>query len=157
MIRLAADGWLVFATRSIRLFAYGGLSVVLVLYLVSIGLTESDIGLLLTATLLGDTFISLYLTTQADRIGRRRMLIIGAVLMAAAGLAFGFTTRFWLLLGPGPSASSARAVQRSALSYPLSRPRCPRSFPIGHARTSSPGTHWPAHSPRRSVPSRLEC
>ena len=101
MIRLAADGWLLFATRSIRLFAYGGLSVVLVLYLVSIGLTESDIGLLLTATLLGDTFISLYLTTQADRIGRRRMLIVGAVLMAVAGLAFGFTTRFWLLLVAG--------------------------------------------------------
>ena len=101
MIRLAADGWLLFATRSIRLFAYGGLSVVLVLYLVSVGLTESDIGLLLTATLLGDTFISLYLTTQADRIGRRRMLIVGAVLMAVAGLAFGFTTRFWLLLVAG--------------------------------------------------------
>jgi predicted MFS family arabinose efflux permease len=101
MIRLAADGWLLFATRSIRLFAYGGLSVVLVLYLVSIGLTESDIGLLLTATLLGDTFISLYLTTQADRIGRRRMLVVGAVLMAVAGLAFGFTTRFWLLLVAG--------------------------------------------------------
>jgi predicted MFS family arabinose efflux permease len=98
---LTPDGRLLFATRSIRLFAYGGLSVVLVFYLVSIGLTESDVGLLLTATLLGDTFISLYLTTQADRIGRRRMLIVGAVLMAAAGLAFGVTTRFWLLLLAG--------------------------------------------------------
>src|SRR5262245_39413228 len=98
---LTPDGWLLFATRSIRLFAYGGLSVVLVLYLVSLGLTESDVGLLLTATLLGDTLISLYLTTQADRIGRRRMLIVGAVLMAAAGLVFGFTTRFWVLVVAG--------------------------------------------------------
>jgi predicted MFS family arabinose efflux permease len=98
---LTSDGWLLFATRSIRLFAYGGLSVVLVLYLVSLGLTESTVGLLLTATLLGDTLISLYLTTQADRIGRRRMLIVGAVLMAAAGLVFGFTTRFWLLVLAG--------------------------------------------------------
>ena len=98
---LTSDGWLLFATRSIRLFAYGGLSVVLVLYLVSLGLTESNVGLLLTSTLLGDTLISLYLTTQADRIGRRRMLIVGAVLMAAAGLVFGFTTRFWLLVVAG--------------------------------------------------------
>ena len=98
---LTSDGWLLFATRSIRLFAYGGLSVVLVLYLVSLGLTESTVGLLLTATLLGDTVISLYLTTQADRIGRRRVLIVGAVLMAAAGLVFGFTTRFWLLVLAG--------------------------------------------------------
>ena len=98
---LTSDGWLLFATRSIRLFAYGGLSVVLVLYLVSLGLTESNVGLLLTSTLLGDTLISLYLTTQADRMGRRRMLIVGAVLMVAAGLVFGFTTRLWVLVVAG--------------------------------------------------------
>jgi len=98
---LTADAWLLFATRSIRLFAYGGLSVVLVLYLVSVGLTESDVGLLLTATLLGDTLISLYLTTQADRIGRRRMLIVGAALMTGAGLVFAFTARLWLLVVAG--------------------------------------------------------
>src|SRR5215213_8988622 len=98
---LTPDGWLLFATRFIRLFAYGGLSVVLVLYLVSVGLTESDVGLLLTATLLGDTLISLYLTTRADRIGRRRTLIVGAGLMAAAGLAFSLTAHFWLLVTAG--------------------------------------------------------
>jgi MFS family permease len=100
-VRLSPDAWLLFGTRSIRLFAYGALSVVLVLYLVSIGLTESDVGLLLTATLLGDTLISLYLTTQADRIGRRRMLILGAALMVAAGIVFCLTDRFWLLVVAG--------------------------------------------------------
>jgi MFS family permease len=98
---LNADGRLLFATRFVRLFAYGALSVVLVLYLVGLGLTESDTGLLLTATLLGDTLISLYLTTQADRIGRRRMLIVGALLMAAAGFAFAFTRRLWFLMVAG--------------------------------------------------------
>jgi len=98
---LGSDGWLLFATRSIRLFAYGGISVVLVLYLTGLGLTESDVGLLLTTTLLGDTLISLYLTTQADRIGRRRMLIAGAALMTAAGLVFAFTARLWLLVIAG--------------------------------------------------------
>src|SRR5215510_6879474 len=95
---LTADSWLLFATRSIRLFAYGGLSVVLVFYLVSLGVSEAGVGLLLSATLVGDTLISLYLTTQADRIGRRRILIVGAALMIAAGLVFGLTTQFWLLL-----------------------------------------------------------
>ena len=98
---LGTDGRLLFATRCIRLFAYGALSVVLVLYLVGLGLSESDTGLLLTATLLGDTLVSVYLTTRADRIGRRRMLTIGAVLMAAAGVAFAFTSRMWLLLIAG--------------------------------------------------------
>ena len=91
---LTGDAWLLFATRFVRLFAYGALSVVLVFYLVGLGLSESDTGLLLTLTLAGDTLVSLYLTTQADRIGRRRMLIVGALLMIGAGLAFSFTTQF---------------------------------------------------------------
>ena len=98
---LDADGRLLFATRFVRLFAYGALSVVLVLYLVGLGLTEFDTGLLLTSTLLGDTVVSLYLTTRADRIGRRRMLIVGACLMAAAGIAFAFTRQMWMLVLAG--------------------------------------------------------
>ena len=98
---LNRDAWLLFATRSVRLFAYGALSVVLVFYLVGLGLSESQTGLLLTATLVGDTLVSLYLTTRADRIGRRRMLIIGAALMAAAGLAFACATNLWLLILAG--------------------------------------------------------
>src|SRR3954464_11307440 len=98
---LTRDAWLLFSTRFIRLFAYGSLSVVLVFYLVGIGLPESQTGLLLTATLAGDTVISLYLTTRADRIGRRRMLIAGAMLMAGAGMAFAFTRNVWLLVLAG--------------------------------------------------------
>src|ERR1700687_3521922 len=98
---LTRDGWLLFFTRFIRLFAYGSLSVVLVFYLISLGLSESQTGLLLTLTLVGDTAVSLYLTTRADRIGRRRMLIVGAILMAAAGLAFAFTRNFLLLIFAG--------------------------------------------------------
>jgi hypothetical protein len=67
---LTGDGWLLFATRSMRMFAYGFLSVVLVLYLTAEGLSEKEIGFLLTMTLLGDTAISLWITTAADRIPR---------------------------------------------------------------------------------------
>ena len=96
---LTRDGWLLFLTRFIRLFAYGSISVILVFYLVGLGLSESQTGLLLTLTLVGDTVISLFLTTRADRVGRRRMLIIGALLMAAAGLVFAVTRNFvWLLV-----------------------------------------------------------
>ena len=98
---LTADGWLLFATRFVRLFAYGALSVVLVLYLIGLGFSEAQTGLLLTAILLGDTVVSLLLTTRADRIGRRRMLLAGAALMTAAGLAFAATDRLWLLVVAG--------------------------------------------------------
>src|SRR3984893_13769318 len=88
---LTNDGWVLFLTRFVRLFAYGSLSVILVFYLIGLGLTEAQTGLVLTLTLTGDIIGSLYLTTRADRIGRRRMLIIGAILMTAAGLAFAST------------------------------------------------------------------
>jgi MFS family permease len=98
---LTRDGRLLFLTRFLRLFSYGMLAVVLVFYLTGLGLSESQTGLLLTLTLLGDTAVSLILTTQADRIGRRKMLIAGAILMAAAGLAFACTKNFLLLIVAG--------------------------------------------------------
>jgi MFS family permease len=95
---LPSDGRRLFVTRIIRLFAYGFLSVVLALYLASAGLDERQIGLLLTLTLLGDTLISLWITTNADRIGRKRMLLVGAGLMIFAGILFAITRNFYLLL-----------------------------------------------------------
>jgi MFS family permease len=71
---------------------------VLVLYLAQVGLNEVQIGLLLTLTLIGDTIISLWITTSADRIGRQRMLIVGAGLMVFAGVLFALTRNFVLLL-----------------------------------------------------------
>jgi len=95
---LSPDARLLFATRILRLFAYGFLSVVLALYLAEAGLSETQIGLLLTLTLVGDTALSLWITTHADRIGRRRMLAAGAALMVFAGLLFAFTHDFFVLL-----------------------------------------------------------
>jgi len=99
MIRkLTPDGSLLFITRIARMFGYGFLSVVLVLYLEKVGLKQVQIGLLLTLTLIGDTIISLWITTNADRIGRRRMLILGAILMVFAGILFALTRNFIFLL-----------------------------------------------------------
>jgi MFS family permease len=123
---LTRDAWLLFATRFVRLFAYGSLSVVLVFYLVGVGLSEPQTGMLLTLTLVGDTVVSLFLTTRADRIGRRRMLIVGAMLMAAAGLVFASTRNLWLLVLAGtvgvisPSGNEVGpflSIEQAALSH----------------------------------------
>jgi predicted MFS family arabinose efflux permease len=89
---------LLFTARCIRMFGYGLLAVVVVLYLDAVGLSGAEIGLLLTFTLLGDAAISLWLTTHADRLGRRRVLLVGAVLILAGGLAFAATPVFAVLL-----------------------------------------------------------
>ena len=96
--QLTADGRLLFLTRLARMFAYGFLAVVLVLYLHEIGLSAGRIGVLLTLTLFGDTLVSLWLTTMADRVGRRRMLIVGAGLMLFAGALFAATGNYLLLV-----------------------------------------------------------
>ena len=98
MTRLNYNITLLFITRIIRLFAYGFLSIVLVLYLAKTGLTEAQIGLMLSLTLVGDAAITLWITTSADRIGRRRMLILGALLMVLAGMVFVLTHNFVFLI-----------------------------------------------------------
>ena len=95
---LTSDGRLLFLTRMARMFAYGFLAIVLVLYLDSSGLSARKIGILLTFTLVGDTIVSLWITTAADRVGRRRMLVVGAWLMFFAGILFVVTDNFVLLL-----------------------------------------------------------
>ena len=126
---LSRDAWLLFVTRFARLFAYGSLSVILVFYLISLGLTETQVGLVLTLTLVGDVIVSLYLTTRADRIGRRRMLIIGSILMAAAGLAFASTSNLLFLIVAGtigvisPSGHEVGpfiSIEQAALSHIVS-------------------------------------
>ncbi len=126
---IGRDGWLLFAARSARMFAYGSLAVVLVLYLQSVGLSGDRIGRLLTLTLLGDTAISLWLTTRADRWGRRRTLLVGAALMALAGIAFIGTSDFMVLLAAAtigvisPSGNEVGpflSIEQAALSQTLS-------------------------------------
>ncbi|MBA2300499.1 MAG: MFS transporter [Chloroflexi bacterium] len=95
---LEANGRALFAMRTLRMFGYGFLAVALVLYLDALGLDAWMIGLVLTLTLVGDTVISLWLTTHADRLGRRRVLVAGSILMVVAGAAFAVTDQVPLLI-----------------------------------------------------------
>jgi MFS family permease len=95
---MTRDIALLFSTRIIRLFCYGFLSVVLALYLAETGLSETQIGFLFTLTLAGDAVITLWLTTSADRFGRKRTLMAGSILMAGAGLVFVLTRNYVILI-----------------------------------------------------------
>ncbi len=111
------------------MFAYGLASVVLVLHLAAAGEGESRIGLLVSLTLLGDVAVSLLVTTRADRVGRRRMLVMAGALMLAAGAVFATTTAFPLLaiaatigiLSPsGNEVGPFLAIEQAALAQELS-------------------------------------
>ena len=129
---LDPDGRRLFASRILRMFAYGSLAVVLVLYLASLGFDAVTIGIILTLTLVGDTIISLWLTTSADRIGRRRVLVAGSLLMVIAGVAFAATSWVPLLIlaatvgvisPTGNEVGPFLAVEQAALSEATSDER----------------------------------
>jgi len=134
---VARDGYVLFTTRIVRMLAYGFLSVVLVLYLAERGLSDTLIGVLLSLTLLGDTAISLWITTTADRFGRRRMLILGALLMVFAGTIFAFTNNVILLIiaavigvisPSGYEVGPFLAIEQAALTQTLSDERHTSAF-----------------------------
>jgi MFS family permease len=137
ILRTKRDIAILFSTRIIRLFAYGFLSVILALYLSSRGLSEGRIGFLLTLTLFGDAGISLWLTTSADRIGRRRMLVLGACLMILAGIVFVFTGNVVLLtlaavigvISPsGNEIGPFLSIEQAGLSQLVSNERRTQTF-----------------------------
>ncbi len=96
-LALSMDGRLLFAACALRSFAYGFLSVTLGLYLAGLGLGTAAVGGVFTAALAGGAMMTIVLTTFSGRIGRRRVLLLAALLMALAGLAFTVTTNVLLL------------------------------------------------------------
>jgi MFS family permease len=92
------DARLILSARAIRTFAYGYLSVLLGIYLEQVGFAPWQVGAILTATLTGSAVLTLVLSAAADRWGRRPMLALSALLMAASGGAFAATTHYPLLI-----------------------------------------------------------
>jgi MFS family permease len=95
---LTRDGKLLLTTRGVRSFGYGFLSVILAIYLKLLGFDDIMIGVVLSATLLGGASFTVFCSIYADRIGRRKMLIFLAMLMATSGIIFFLTENRILLL-----------------------------------------------------------
>jgi MFS family permease len=91
---LAPDGRLILAARAVRTFAYGFQAVLLGVYLDRAGWAPWQAGAILTATLLGSAALTAVFTATADRYGRRRVLKLAALSMAASGTAFAATTSY---------------------------------------------------------------
>lgn len=90
---LGRDGKLLIAARMVRAFAYGFVSFVLAIYLKERGLSEIAIGAVMTLSILGGALFTVLTAMYADRLGRRRVLILFSLLMAASGLLFAFSNQ----------------------------------------------------------------
>jgi MFS family permease len=95
---LSRDGKLLLAARILRTFGYGFLSVIIAIYLRFLGFDDVHIGLLLGSTLVNSVVFTLFASFYADRIGRRKLLVIYASLMSVSGVIFAFTENYFLLI-----------------------------------------------------------
>jgi MFS family permease len=85
---LSRDGKLLLCARIVRTFAYGFLSVILAIYLKLIGFDDIQIGIILSVTLINSIIFTLFASFYADRIGRRKMLLIYTIMMSISGIIF---------------------------------------------------------------------
>ncbi|EGS23394.1 uncharacterized protein CTHT_0000820 [Thermochaetoides thermophila DSM 1495] len=125
LYQIGLDAHLIILSRSSRMLAYGGSSLILALFFSSLHVPDARIGLFMTLTLAGDVALSLGLALIADRVGRRRILKTGSVLMILSGVVFALCENYWVLLGAailgvisatGGDFGPFRAIEESVVS-----------------------------------------
>lgn len=98
LVESSPDTKILCLQRFIRLSAFGSSTLILASYLGALGFSNDLVGLFMTLTLVGDVFISLLLALVADKIGRRKILGLGAILMSGSGIVFAASENYWVLL-----------------------------------------------------------
>ncbi len=91
------DGILLLSAKFLRTFVYGILTVSLVIYLEKSGFSTFQVGIVLSAALLGGVLSTLLVVLLADRLGRRKTLSILSLLTATTGTILVMTSDFALV------------------------------------------------------------
>lgn len=96
----AAEGSIgrLLAAKGLRAFGDGYVSLLLPVYLLQLGFSALEVGIIATATLLGSGVLTLAVGLTAHRYHYRSMLLAATLLMAATGVGFAVFTDFWPLL-----------------------------------------------------------
>jgi len=91
------DAGLLLWARGLRAFGDGFVSLLLPFYLTLLGFGAFEVGLIVTATLLGSGLMTLAVGMIAHRHSNRSLLLAAAVLMMVTGVAMLFARDFWPL------------------------------------------------------------
>lgn len=86
------------SVRGLRAFADGYVSLLLPIYLIALGMSPFQVGIIMTATLIGSGVLTLLVGLQAYRFKYRTLLLMATALMAGTGFGFATVTDFWPLL-----------------------------------------------------------
>jgi len=92
-----ADRFRLYAAAFLRALATGMTGVLIGIYLGRVGLDAAHIGFIVAAGLAGGAAATLFATARGDRIGRRRLLILLALVGIAGTGVFTFASHAWVL------------------------------------------------------------
>jgi MFS family permease len=92
------DAGAVYAARAIRDFGDGFVAILLPVYLIALGLSALEVGIVATLALLGSALLTLAIGLLGARHDHRRLLLAAAALMALTGLAYAASGDYWVLL-----------------------------------------------------------
>jgi MFS family permease len=126
---LTSDARRILLIRALRAFAYGFGSVLLGLSLEAARFSGTQVGVILTATLVGSAALTALLGYVGDWIGRRTAHVGLSLLMAGAGIVFAVTDSFWALLSAALSGTVATAALESGPFVTLEQAMIPQSSP----------------------------
>jgi MFS family permease len=143
------DAGVLLATRSVRGFVDGAVSVALAAYLQLQGWSPTRIGVLVTAMMLGSGALTLTIGTRAGHFPRALLLRLGAVLMAITGIVFGLTAAFGVLIVMGAVGTLNPTSGDVSLFLPLEQSVL-TGTPTGNGLRCSPATRSQVAPPPRS-------
>lgn len=119
------DIHLILIARCTRLAAFGAISLILVQFLKSKGINETEIGILLTFTLVGDLIFSFLLALVSDSLGRRKILLLSSLLITLTGALLYYFENifiisivmiFGVVTTSGGEVGPFRSIEQSAIS-----------------------------------------
>ncbi|WP_230944003.1 MFS transporter [Burkholderia diffusa] len=118
-----------------RGFCDGFIAVLLPAYLLSLGLSQLEVGLIGTTTLAGSAIATIAIGMLASRFTQRRMLTLAAALMAATGIGFASFSTLWPLVVVAFAGTLNPSSGDVSLFLPLEQSRLAQAAD-GDARTA---------------------
>src|SRR5512140_2648381 len=88
----------VLVAKGLRGFGDGFVSLLLPAYLIELGFTPLQVGVIATTTLLGSGILTLWVGLQSWRFHSRTWFLAATLLMAGTGIGFAVVTDFWPLM-----------------------------------------------------------
>lgn len=123
------DARALLTARALRAFGDGFVSLLLPYYLTLLGYSALQIGLLVTATLLGSGILTLVIGFIAHRYSTRHLLLGASLLMVVTGLGASVVTDFWPLMVVAVVGTLNPAASDVTMFSPLEQTLLTRAAP----------------------------